>query len=98
MRWVIILLVVIVIALQIDLWFGKGSKAELYQLKQKIDEQRQINETLRAENRKMIKRIRALKEDDDAIIERAREELGMIGASETFYMLVPSTQTSNENK
>ncbi len=93
MRWIIAVLLIIIIGLQIRLWFGSGSQAELYQLKKKIAEQETANETLKAHNKKMIRHIIALREDDDAMIERAREELGMIGINETFYMLVPSTQT-----
>ncbi len=93
MHWILAILIMVILGLQIRLWFSEGSYEELHQLKQKIEQQKATNQQLAQENKKLIQAIKALKEDDEAIIERAREELGMVGKNETFYQLIPSTLT-----
>lgn len=92
-RVVIGVLLVLLIALQVRLWTGKGSLAEVAELEQRL-------EVRRAENRRQIEHnaileaeVRALKEDPDSLEARARSELGMIRDGETFFMVVPRAGT-----
>jgi cell division protein FtsB len=81
-------LIVLFVVLQGRLWFGDGglhevkrAKEEVTQLKAELARQRDINLALRAE-------VTDLGNGLGEIEERARAELGMIGADETFYQFV----------
>jgi cell division protein FtsB len=88
MKILIAIIILLIIHLQYRLWFGDGSVAQIkiYQqrlddLKKKVEEKKQRNEALDAE-------IRDLKKGQEAIEERAREELGMIKENETFFQVI----------
>jgi cell division protein FtsB len=88
MKILIAIMCLLIIQLQYRLWFGDGSIAQIkiYQqrlddLKKKVDEKKQRNEALNAE-------IIDLKKGQEAIEERAREELGMIKENETFFQVL----------
>lgn len=70
---------------QYRIWLGDGSVAEIeaYQLrlddlKKEVEEKRERNEALYAE-------VLDLRKGQEAIEERARDELGMIKQDETFF-------------
>ncbi|MEY3807034.1 MAG: hypothetical protein RI893_10 [Pseudomonadota bacterium] len=70
---------------QYRIWLGNGSVAEIeaYQLrlddlKKEVEEKRERNEALYAE-------VLDLRKGQEAIEERARDELGMIKQDETFF-------------
>jgi cell division protein FtsB len=88
LKILIAIMVLLIIQLQYRLWFGDGSIAQIkiYQqrlddLKKKVEEKKQRNEALNAE-------IIDLKKGQEAIEERAREELGMIKENETFFQVL----------
>ncbi|MGB5803264.1 MAG: cell division protein FtsB [Vibrio anguillarum] len=74
--------------LQYDLWLGKNGIADYRTIVDEIDVQQQVNENLTLRNSEMFVEIDDLRQGLDAIEERARHELGMIKAGETFYRLV----------
>lgn len=74
--------------LQCKLWFEKGGVSEVRQLRQAIDEQKQENKTLMAQNSVLIAEIKDLKAGRSAVEERARNDLGMITPGEVFYQVV----------
>jgi len=85
---IIPLIIMLIVHLQYRLWVGDGSIAqinqyqqELDELKQEVDEKNQRNEALRAE-------VLDIQKGQEAIEERAREELGMIKEDETFFQIV----------
>jgi cell division protein FtsB len=53
-----------------------------------IDAQRSANHEQRERNRQLSAEVTNLKVGLTALEERARSELGMVGASETFYQVV----------
>lgn len=97
MKFVILVLLVIFLALQYRLWVGEGSVAHQVELGKKIDQQQQENDILKERNRLMAIEVEALKNGTEAIEERAREELGMIKDGETFFMIV-EPDASSENQ
>lgn len=97
MKFVILVLLVIFLALQYRLWVGEGSVAHQVELGKKIDQQQQENDILEERNRLMAIEVEALKNGTEAIEERAREELGMIKDGETFFMIV-EPDASSENQ
>lgn len=88
MRLVLIILVVILAALQYVLWFGKGGVADVNQLEANVAELEQENEVLKNRNEALRAEVENLREGSEAIEERARTELGLIGPDEEFYQVV----------
>jgi cell division protein FtsB len=89
-RWtaVVLALVLVLVALQHRLWFGDGSIQEVADLDRRIAAQKAENDRLAERNRALDAEVKDLKSGLDAIEERARRELGMVRAGETFYLLV----------
>jgi len=88
MRWLVWLLVVLLVLLQYRLWVGDGSFAEVWNLYQQVEMQREENQQLRERNQALEAEVQDLKQGLGAIEERAREELGMIKEGETFYQII----------
>ena len=87
MKIVIAVLLVLLVALQIQLWLG-GGLSEVRRLEAALAAQREENASLEARNRRLTAELHDLKEGLEAVEERARGELGMIGQDETFYQFV----------
>jgi cell division protein FtsB len=88
MRVVAIVLTVLLIALQYDLWLGKGGFATVWRLQESVDAQHEANTGAGERNAALQAEVRDLKQGRDAIEERARTEMGMIRDQETFYQIV----------
>lgn len=94
MRILQVLLVLIILGLQLRLWSGAGSMAEISRLKDSIAEQESENATLQSRNNELLHEVEELKTGTDAIEEMAREELGLIKEGETFYMILDSEDST----
>jgi cell division protein FtsB len=88
LRWVLLLLVVVLAALQYRLWVEQGSLGEVTLLRREIAAQRAEIDKLRERNRALQAEVQDLKQGIEAIEERARGELGMVKPGETFLQLV----------
>ena len=88
MKWLLVMLSVLLLALQYRLWVAEGSWAHVARLDRNIAEQEQTNKRLRERNRQLATEVEALKQGLDSIEARAREDLGMIKEGETFYMMI----------
>tara|TARA_B100000575_G_C23026238_1_gene590977 strand:+ start:414 stop:683 length:270 start_codon:yes stop_codon:yes gene_type:complete len=77
-----------VLALQYPLWMGDGSVRALNELEKKLAEQHRVNADLQARNRLLEIEVLDLKTGVEAVEERARSELGMIGSDETFVLII----------
>lgn len=88
MRPLNIALLVLLVLLQYRVWIGEGSFTAVSRLGEMLDDQQVINEQLRRRNAQLEAEVRDLKEGGEAIEERARRELGMIAADETFFQVV----------
>jgi cell division protein FtsB len=85
MRFLALVLVVLIAALQYPLWFGKGGWMRVWEIDRELQEQRVANDKLRQRNAALEAEVRDLKNGYDAIEERARNELGMTKPDEIFY-------------
>ena len=83
------LLIVALLALQYRLWLSPNGMRDLWRTKAAIEAQTEENARLAERNRTLAAEVRDLKEGRAAIEERARTDLGMIGANETFFQVVP---------
>ncbi len=81
-------MVVVILLLQVRLWVGEGSYAQVWGLQDAIAEQRAENATLAARNERLYAEVRNLQSEQGAIEERARMNLGLIRQDETFYLVV----------
>ena len=83
------LLIVALLALQYRLWLSPNGMRDLWRTKAAIEAQAEENARLAERNRTLAAEVHDLKEGRAAIEERARTDLGMIGANETFFQVVP---------
>jgi len=88
MRWLTLIFVVLIAALQYPLWLGKGSWLRVWEVDREATQQKEINQKLRARNASLDAEVRDLKQGYDAIEERARSELGMIKRDEIFFQVL----------
>jgi cell division protein FtsB len=79
------LLVTLIIAIQYPLWLGKGGWLKVWEMERNLAAQEETNRKLQARNSVLDAEVRDLKQGDEAIEERARNELGMIKEGETFF-------------
>jgi len=87
------LLIIIILGLQIRLWTGPGSLAEMSRLEESIAAQEEENAEL-----ELLTEVEELKNGTDAIEEMARNDLGLIKEGETFYMIVDPEEESREKE
>lgn len=87
----------IAVVLQLQLWFGEGSRMHVYQLRKEIAVQQETLATLRARNEILEAQVRSLKENLDTVEGLARSDLGMIRRGETFFLVTePEDEATKE--
>ena len=89
LRIIAALLLVAFLALQYRLWLSPNGMRDLWRTEAAIEAQTEENDRLAERNRTLAAEVRDLKEGRAAIEERARTDLGMIRAGETFFQVVP---------
>jgi cell division protein FtsB len=89
MRTLLAILLLILILLQLKMWFGEGGFSDVRRLEQRVEEQVKENETLAQRNRELQAEVEDLRQGLGAVEERARSELGLIRENEEFYQVVP---------
>jgi len=90
MKWVIAVLATMLLLLQYKLWVGDGGIPEVLQLQREVSAIEAEKLQLEERNQALHAEVSDLKKGLDAIEERARSELGMIGKDETFYQIIKS--------
>lgn len=88
MKTLTLIFVILITLLQYPLWLGKGSWLRVWDLNQKITEQKDKNAELKQRNDTLDAEVHDLKQGNAAIEERARSELGMIKQDEVFYQVL----------
>ena len=81
-------LLTLVVTLQYQLWLGERGMPGVNRLEAAVAAQLEENARLEARNLRLAAEVRDLKEGLEAVEERARSDLGMIGRDETYYQLV----------
>ena len=89
MRWLALVFVLLIAALQYPMWLGKGGWLQVRELGREVEAQRAANATLKARNDALDAEVRDLKTGSEAIEERARSELGMVRSDEVFFQVQP---------
>ncbi|MGR5066538.1 cell division protein FtsB [Photobacterium sp. DNB22_13_2] len=88
MRLLNLLLLAILCWLQYDFWLGKNGMVDYLAVRDNVAVQQQANAELVQRNQQMYFEIHDLHRGQEAVEERARNELGMIGTGETFFRIV----------
>ena len=88
MKILLSILILLIALLQYRLWYADGgieeiqhNQLELIELKKQVEEKRERNAALYAE-------VEDLRKGQESLEERARNELGMIRAGETFFQVL----------
>ena len=81
-------LIFLLLVTQYRLWWGENGLLELRQLRTQVAQQEEENQYLRQRNQRLDAEVSKLKGEMEAVEERARFDLGMIGQGETFIWLV----------
>ena len=89
-RWIMFVLAIAGLAMQGQLWLSDNGFRKTSDLRDAVTAQRVQNDSLQLRNRALEAEVMNLKTGRAAAEERARTDLGMIGASETFYQVVPA--------
>lgn len=88
MKPVIAVLLTALVVLQFQLWLGDRGMPGVRHLEAAVALQREDNARLEARNRRLAAEVHDLKEGLEAVEERARSDLGMIGRDEIFYQIL----------
>ncbi|MDH3342765.1 MAG: cell division protein FtsB [Gammaproteobacteria bacterium] len=95
MKKIIALLLVLLVLLQYKIWLGDGGIPEILQLQTEVEDVQVRVDKLKERNQALDAEVQDLKKGLDAIEERARSELGMIGQDEVYYQVI-SSQSKTE--
>ena len=81
------LLIGLLVVLQLQLWWGRGSLPSVHQMRLKLEELQSQNRAAQAENDRLGAEVRDLKEGLEMVEEKARSELGMVKPNEVFVQI-----------
>ena len=81
------ILVALLLILQGQLWWGRGSVPNVSLMQQKLDLQKVKNAQAKAVNDRLSSEVRDLKEGLETVEEKARSELGMVKQGEIFVQI-----------
>jgi cell division protein FtsB len=87
MRWVTLALAALIVAVQANLWLGKGSLPYAMSLQRQLDEQTATNQAARERNARVVAEVNDLKEGLEMVEDKARSELGMLRPDEILVQL-----------
>lgn len=74
--------------LQYRVWFGDGSVSEIRAYQHRLAELQRLSEEKQQRNQSLKAEVEDLWKGQEAIEERARNELGMIKPDETFFQVL----------
>ncbi|HWN05535.1 MAG TPA: cell division protein FtsB [Steroidobacteraceae bacterium] len=98
MKLVAATLLAALLLLQYRLWVSDEGMREVWHLRQAVENQVAENTVLAERNAQMRAEVADLKQGLTAVEERARNDLGMISANETFYQVVDATHLAPQGE
>ncbi len=87
MRVVTIVLALLIVLVQAELWIGGGGVPRTLELSNKLERQRSENRAAKARNDQLAAEVGDLKEGLEMVEEKARSELGMIKPDEILVQV-----------
>jgi cell division protein FtsB len=88
MKFLAAALLLILAGLQYRLWVSDDGMRSVVSLRESVAVQTAENDALLRRNDQLAAEVKDLKEGLTALEERARTDLGMVGANETFFQVV----------
>jgi cell division protein FtsB len=80
-------LIALLLVVQAQLWFGRGSVRNVAAMQQKLDAQKAANAKSQQANEQLASEVRDLKEGLETVEEKARTELGMVKPNEIYVQI-----------
>ena len=87
LRPIHMILIALLVVLQAQLWFGRGSLPDVMRLRQQLKEQKQHNQAAQLANERLGAELNDLKDGLEMVEERARAEIGMVKPNEIFVQI-----------
>lgn len=88
MKIIVFILLLLIGHLQYRLWLGDGGISEINTYQTRLDELKIQVEDKKHRNEMLYAEVLDLRKGQEAVEERARDELGMIKAGETFIQVI----------
>jgi cell division protein FtsB len=88
MKILLSIIIMLVILLQYRLWYGDGGIEEIKALQLQLDDLKEQVEEKKERNEALYAEVEDLRKGQEALEERARDELGMIREGETFFQVL----------
>ena len=85
MKVLIVIIILLIIHFQYRIWLGDGSIEQINAYQQRLDDLKKQAEEKKERNEALYAEVLDLRKGQEAIEERARDELGMIKEGETFF-------------
>ncbi len=82
-----LVLIALLLVLQGQLWFGRGSIPDVMRQRQALKEQKQHNAAAQLANDRLAAELHDLKDGLEMVEERARSEIGMVKPNEVFVQI-----------
>jgi cell division protein FtsB len=82
-----LVLISLLLVLQAQLWFGRGSLPDVMRLREVLKEQKQLNAAAQLANDRLSAELHDLKDGLEMVEERARAEIGMVKPNEVFVQI-----------
>lgn len=86
-RIVPIVLVLLLLVLQFQLWTGRGSVPDVAKQRESLTQLQEANTRAAQANERLASEVRDLQEGLEMVEERARAELGMVKPNEVFVQI-----------
>ena len=86
-RIVSLILVVLLLVLHYQLWFGRGNLPEVSRQKESLQMLKEANARAALVNERLAAEVNDLKEGTEMVEERARQELGMVKPNEVLVQI-----------
>jgi cell division protein FtsB len=81
------ILIALLLIVQAQLWFGRGSVRSVAAMQQKLDAQKAANTKSQQANEQLASEVRDLKEGLETVEEKARTDLGMVKPNEIYVQI-----------
>lgn len=82
-------LIVLLVVIHAQMWFGRGSVPKVTELQRKLQQLQQANAQARQVNDQLASEVEDLRTGLGMVEEKARLELGMVRPDEIFVRVVP---------
>lgn len=81
------ILIALLLIIQGQLWFGRGSIPKVAEMTEQLKAQNQQNQQAKTSNGQLAAEVRDLKEGLEMVEEKARLELGMVRPNEIYVQI-----------